>query len=161
MKSHPSFRGSGLAFLLAQVGAHAAMRFQQKLAPISLSAPHVGMLRALHDVAGMSQQQLASLLGIHPSRLVAMVDELEGRKLVVRRASPDDRRSHALQVTEDGKKILVEVMRLASKHQDELCAALDAKEREQLTALLERIADQQGLTPGIHPGFRTLGRKDV
>jgi DNA-binding MarR family transcriptional regulator len=160
MKSRQSPGGGGLAFLLAQVGAHAAMRFQQKLAPLALSAPHVGMLRALRDAAGMSQQQLATLLGIHPSRLVALIDELEARGFLERQASPDDRRSHSLRVTEDGKKALAEVMRIANKHQAELCAALDAKERGQLAGLLERIVEQQGLTPGVHPGFKLMGRKD-
>jgi len=160
MKTRPSARGSDLAFLLAQVGAHAAMRFQHKLAPLSLSAPHVGMMRALSGAAGMSQQQLAALLGLHPSRLVALVDELESRGLVERHASPDDRRSHSLQVTDAGKKALADVMRIASKHQDELCAALDPKEREQLAGFLERIVEQQGLTPGVHPGFKVLGKKD-
>jgi len=39
-----------------------------------------------------------------------------------------------------------------------LCEALGAEEREQLAGMLRRIADQQGLRPGVHPGFRTLGR---
>jgi hypothetical protein len=39
-----------------------------------------------------------------------------------------------------------------------LCAALTDEEREQLAALLKRIADQQGLRPGVHPGFGRLPR---
>src|SRR5262245_66657259 len=107
MKSRQPARNGGVAFLLAQIGAHAAMRFQTKLAPLSLTPPHVGMLRALDDAAGMSQQQLASLLGIHPSRLVALIDELEGRGLVERRAGPDGRRRHSLEVNEGGKEALL------------------------------------------------------
>ena len=150
-------RSGHLSFLLSQLGAHAAMRFAQLLAPLGLSPPHSGILRALQQSSGMSQQQLASLLRLHPSRLVALVDELEARGLAERRESPDDRRSHALQVTEQGRKMLAEIHRIGAKHQDELCAALDAKEREQLALLLERIANQQGLTPGVHPGFSRLG----
>jgi DNA-binding MarR family transcriptional regulator len=152
-------RSGPTAFLLSQVGAHAAIRFAQKLGPLGLAPPHVGILRALSESAGMSQQQLATLLGLHPSRLVALVDDLEGRGLAERRESPDDRRTHALALTEDGKKALAEAMRISSKHQDELCAALDAKERELLAQLLEKIAQQQGLTPGVHPGFSKMGKK--
>jgi hypothetical protein len=36
---------------------------------------------------------------------------------------------------------------------------LKAEERQQLHALLTRIADQQGLIPGVHPGYRTLDTK--
>jgi hypothetical protein len=30
-------------------------------------------------------------------------------------------------------------------------------ESEQLRGFLQRIADEQGLTPGVHPGFSRLG----
>jgi DNA-binding MarR family transcriptional regulator len=136
------------------------MRFAKSLGPLGLSPPHAGILRALHESSGMSQQQLATLLNLHASRLVALVDDLEARGLAERTISPDDRRSHALQLTEDGRTRLAEIMRLASKHEDELCAALDGKEREQLAQLLGRIAEQQGLTPGVHPGFSAMGKKE-
>jgi hypothetical protein len=32
--------------------------------------------------------------------------------------------------------------------------SLDKEERQQLTALLKKIADAQGLAPGVHPGYR-------
>jgi orotidine-5'-phosphate decarboxylase len=48
--------------------------------------------------------------------------------------------------------------RVAREHQQALCAALDPQEQEQLARMLRRIADQQGLTPGVHPGYRMLGR---
>jgi hypothetical protein len=46
----------------------------------------------------------------------------------------------------------------AREHQEDLLAALSAPEREQLGELLRRIAGQQGLTPGVHPGFKGSGR---
>lgn len=41
------------------------------------------------------------------------------------------------------------------------CRALSEDEHRQVKALLERVAEQQGLGRGIHPGFRRLrpGRK--
>lgn len=135
------------------------MRFAQQLGPLGLSPPHVGMMRALSESAGMSQQQLATLLGLHASRLVALVDELESRGLAERRESPDDRRTHALVLTDEGKKALSAALRIGTKHQDALCAALSDDEREQLGRLLEKIAEQQGLTPGVHPGYRRMGKK--
>jgi len=44
----------------------------------------------------------------------------------------------------------------ARSHQESIGESLDADEREQLAALLLRIADQQGLRRGVHPGFRSL-----
>ena len=73
------------AFLLAQLGAHAASRFAEKLGALELTPPDAGILRLLRVAAGLSQQELAAKLQIHPSRLVAILDNLEKRGLVERR----------------------------------------------------------------------------
>jgi DNA-binding MarR family transcriptional regulator len=149
-KQHP-------AFLLAQVGAHAAMQFAERLGVLELTPPDAGILRLLRSSAGLSQQELAAKLGIHPSRLVAILDNLEKRKLVERRPNPDDRRLYSLHLTKDGGDILQQIGKVAQQHQDALLSALKKEEREQLAALLLRIADQQGLVHGVHPGYQRLG----
>lgn len=48
-----------------------------------------------------------------------------------------------------------EVGRIARAQSEAICAARTHEERAQLTALLlARIADEQGLTPGVHPAFQ-------
>jgi DNA-binding MarR family transcriptional regulator len=148
---------SGPAFLLSQVGAHAAARFAERLAPLDLTPPYAGILKVIHDGGGLSQQSLCEKLGMFPSRLVVLLDELQERGLIERQASPTDRRSHALHLTRGGCEALAQIGRIGREHQESLCAALDESERTTLTDLLTRIAEQQGLTPGVHPGYRTLG----
>jgi DNA-binding MarR family transcriptional regulator len=147
----------GLAFLLSQVGAHAAAKFAERLEPIGLKPAHAGILRVIKQADGLSQQALGEKLGIFPSRLVAVLDELEQRGLVQRRDRSNDRRSYALCLTDAGREALERIGRIAREHQDTLCAALDESERAQLAGFLTRIAAEQGLTPGVHPGFRKLG----
>jgi hypothetical protein len=36
---------------------------------------------------------------------------------------------------------------------------LDEGERAQLLALLRRLAEEQNLTPAVHPGYRRIGRR--
>ena len=134
------------------------MKFAERLAPLGLAPPHAGILWSLANSGGQTQQALAEHLGVLPSRLVALVDELESRGLVERRSNPEDRRSHELHVTEGGRSALEAIGRIARAHQESLCEALSATEREQLAALLLRIAEQQGLRRGVHPGFKRLGR---
>lgn len=150
---------TNLPFLLAQVGAFAAMRFAEKLERLELSPPHAGILGLLRRSAGQSQQDVAETLGMFPSRMVAFVDELEKKGLIERRSNPDDRRVYALFITAAGEKALREIGRVNAEHLESLCAGLDATEREQLAGLLERIARDNGLKPGVHPGFSRLGRK--
>ena len=85
-------RGPGAAFLLAQLGAHAASRFAVRLSEVDLVPAHAGIFRILSATPAISQQALATALGTVPSRLVALVDDLEARGLVERRAHESDRR---------------------------------------------------------------------
>jgi DNA-binding MarR family transcriptional regulator len=147
----------GAAFLIAQVGAHAAGRFAERVEDLGLTPPEVGLLRMIAGAPGRSQQSVAADMGVVPSRVVAILDALDHKGLVERRPGVPDRRHHALHLTGDGRRVLTRLRQLARAHDDDLCAALDPAERAQLAALLQRVADQQGLTPGVHPGHRQLG----
>ena len=91
----PATGPAHVAFVLTQVGALAAMGFADQLAPLGLTPAHAGLLRAVAADPGRSQQAVATELGVLPSRLVALVDELEQDGLVERRRNPGDRRHHA------------------------------------------------------------------
>ncbi len=145
------------AFLLAQLGAHAAGQFAERLRLLELTPADAGILRLLRVEAGPSQQELAARLNIHPSRLVAILDNLEKRGLVERTAHTRDRRLYSIQLTKDGNEILEQIGKVAREHQDALLSALDKEEREALAALLLKIADQQGLVRGVHPGYQQSG----
>jgi DNA-binding MarR family transcriptional regulator len=147
------------AFLLAQLGAYAASKFAERLGALDLSPPHAGILRAVSASGGISQQALADHLRILPSRLVILIDQLEERGMLERRADPADRRSYALHLTEQGSETLKSIGRLARDHQEALLVTLTTDERETLASLLRRVAEQQGLRPGVHPGFARLQAK--
>src|SRR5258707_7484303 len=156
--SKRSPRGTrGVGFLLAQIGAHAASKFGKRLEALKLTPPQAGILGVLGRESGLSQQALADLLGMFPSRLVAVLDDMQRAGLVERRPHPSDRRVSALYLTAAGKKALQAVGRVAKQHETEICAALNPDEREILEKLLVRIAEEEKLRPGIHRGYRRLG----
>ncbi|MCP2340331.1 MarR family winged helix-turn-helix transcriptional regulator [Actinomadura rupiterrae] len=146
----------GAAFLLAQLGAHAAGVFAERIKVLDLTPPQAGLLRMLKANPGGSQRELADRLGMPPSRFVPFVDKMEQRGLVERRRNPDDRRLHALYLTEAGESLLGELIPIAIEHETDLTSALSPGEHQQLTELLRRIADERGLTPGVHPDFRSV-----
>jgi DNA-binding MarR family transcriptional regulator len=152
-----------LAFLLTQVGAHAAVRFGERISRLNLTPPDAGILRMLGASGGLSQQELSTRLSIHPSRLVAILDSLEEKRLVERQANTEDRRQYALHLTEKGQGALREIGRIGLEHTESLCASLTAAEREKLGELLQKIATEQGLSPGVHPGYRRMkpGTKEL
>lgn len=152
----PAAQPSGVAFFLAQVGAVAASRFAERIAELDLTPPQTGLLRAVAQHPGSSQRELGTRLGLFASRVVTFVDELEERGLVRRERSRTDRRQYALYLTDQGQALMGEIATIARAHDDELCQSLEEADRVLLASLLGRIADQQGLSPGVHPGYRNL-----
>jgi DNA-binding MarR family transcriptional regulator len=104
------------------------------------------MLTRLAAHEGLSQQALGELIGLNPTRMVFLVDELEQRGLVERRRNTADRRSYALYLTPQGRDTLQQVQAAGSRHQDEIGASLTQAERSQLASLLRRLATEQGIT---------------
>jgi DNA-binding MarR family transcriptional regulator len=145
------------AFLLAQLGARAASQFAERLRVLDLTPADAGILRLLRVAAGPSQQELAAKLQIHPSRLVAILDNLEKRGVVERRPNPEDRRLYSLYLTKNGGEVLEKIGKVAREHQEALLSALNREERDELAALLLKVADQQGLVRGVHPGYQRMG----
>ncbi|HEV8036713.1 MarR family winged helix-turn-helix transcriptional regulator [Yoonia sp.] len=87
----------------------------------------------------ISQSSLARMLGIERSGLVAIIDELERRKLLTRSVVPDDRRIQALVATPDGQLAYHDTLATVQAHEDRLLADLTASDKETLMELLKKI----------------------
>jgi DNA-binding MarR family transcriptional regulator len=155
MKSSKS-RPSGAAFFLTQLGAHAAERFGERIEVLGISRPHAGILRMISTAPACNQQGLAERLGVLPSRMVILIDELAKKGLVERSRSQTDRRHSELALTKAGGQMLDKLSKLAAEHEAALCAALTIEERDTLATLCRKIVAHQGLTPDVHPGYRKL-----
>lgn len=152
-------RVPGAGFLLSQLGSHSSRLWKQRLSTLGVDPRQVLLLRHVAAAEGQSQQALGEVLQIPPSRMVALVDELEETRLLERRANPADRRARALHLTPEGRQLLDKVMTLSAEHEAQLCKGLTAEERRQLVALLNRLVGAQGIPEGVHPGF-AAGRSD-
>jgi DNA-binding MarR family transcriptional regulator len=152
-------RVPGAAFLLSQLGSHSSRLWKQRLSTIGVDPRQVLLLRHVAAAEGQSQQALGEALRIPPSRMVALVDELEKSRLLERRANPDDRRARALHLTQEGRQLLDKVMNLSAEHEAQLSTGLTAGEHAQLVSLLKALVAAQDIPEGVHPGF-AAGRTD-
>ena len=155
MKSPPQ-RPTGAAFLLAQLGSHASGRFAERIAHLGITPAHAGILRFIARTPGLNQQRLAKFLGVLPSRMVLLIDELADKGLVQRRRSTKDRRHSELVLTKKGERKLKKLSTIVVAHEADLCGALTREERDTLARLGRKIVHHQGLTPDVHPGYRNL-----
>ncbi|AHI00320.1 MarR family transcriptional regulator [Kutzneria viridogrisea] len=152
---------TGVGFLLSQMGVFVSDGFAERVAALGLTPPQVGVLRLISQTPGLSQQALADRLGILPSRMVGLVDDLEARGLVERSRNPQDRRLYALHPTERGWETLASVSVIAVEFEREVCAPLSEREAGVLTDLLRRLADGHELPVGVHLGYRHLTEGDA
>lgn len=142
-----------VGFTLSQLGYAVSRRFHETLAPVGLEPRQFALLRHIALAEGRTQQAFGETLQIPASRMVALIDELEGRGLVERRTNPTDRRARALHLTDGGRALLAEAFALAVGLEKVLCAGLRREEQASLLDLLHRVAVNLGLADGAHPGL--------
>ena len=156
-----AFSPDATAFLFVQLGAHAADRFGERVASLQISPRQAGILRLIAMIPACNQQDLARRLGVLPSQMVLLIDELSEKKLVERQRSTEDRRVSFVCLTNKGERLTEKLSSLAHEHGREFCSALTAKELRTLHNLCCKLADRHGLAPGVHPGYRKLFRQQA
>ncbi|MFN2612610.1 MAG: MarR family winged helix-turn-helix transcriptional regulator [Solirubrobacterales bacterium] len=144
---------SSLAFLLSQVGIFSSRRFHQAIGEIDLHPGWFLVLNVVDATEGSSQQEIAEATEVPPSRMVAIVDELEQRGLVERRPHPGDRRIRALYLTANGRRVLGKGRQIAREHDRRMANGMSAEEHRRLVELLQKLSQNQGLGSGVHPGL--------
>lgn len=111
-----------------------------KMKGFELRPAQFSVLAIIQANPGLKQSRVSEALGINRANFVALLDELEKRKLARRAPSPDDRRSNALYLTPKGEAFLEEALRhLQAQHERRLEGVLGETGKRQLLALLQKL----------------------
>ena len=113
-------------------------RTAQALESIGLTTAMFAVLNVLGAREDMIQQQLSADMGMDPSAMVKLINELEEAGLAERRRRPNDRRAWEVRITPMGRHALQRAKPLAATVEDEILAGLNASERRQLLLLLRQ-----------------------
>ncbi len=113
-------------------------RTAEALDGIGLTPATFALLNVLGARDGAIQQQLSSDMGIDPSAMVKLINELETAGRAERRRRPGDRRAWEVLITRDGRDALEQARRAASQVEDEVLSGLADAERRRLMTLLRR-----------------------
>jgi DNA-binding MarR family transcriptional regulator len=122
-------------------------RAADALATVGLTPALFGLLNVIGAREGAIQQELGAAMGIDPSTMVALIDQLEGAGLAKRRPSPRDRRAREVVITAKGRRLLERARGLINQVDDEVLGGLSAAERKQLTGLLRRALESAPAQP--------------
>lgn len=98
-----------------------------------------GVLVIIEANPDLKQSDLARATHLDRSTVVTVIDNLERRGLVDRRASPHDRRSNALRLTAEGTALLRKLKREVTQHEKRLLKNFSAAERQSLFKLLQKV----------------------
>jgi len=130
---------AGCGLLIFRLARASAGRMGRGLSASGLRWPEFAVLHHLDAQGATDQRGLARALRIHPSNLVAVLDQMERRDLLARRADPADRRRHRVELTGAGRSALARAREETERAELELLAPLSPRERRRFHALLVRL----------------------
>lgn len=106
----------------------------------NITPPRFSALVIIGRNKGLKLTELAEVLGIARSGVVALVDTLSEMGYVDRLNVPGDRRAYGLALTPLGKKDLRQIEQAVRKQDQRVAHRLTPEERQQLLALLDKLA---------------------
>src|SRR5436189_2712132 len=113
-------------------------RIAVALESIGLTPALFGVLNVLGARDGAIQQEIALSMGIDPSTMVTLIDDLESAGLAKRRRHPIDRRAREVSITPKGRRQLERGRQMATQVENEVLRGLTDAERRELLTLLRR-----------------------
>lgn len=120
-------------------GRGRAPRFPAVAAQLGLAPKQLGVLWKLEPGASLPMRAIGESLHCDASYVTDLVDRLEERQLIERRASPEDRRVTLIALTPDGERCREKALALLYEPPEEF-DALDDEELRQLGDLLGKVA---------------------
>jgi DNA-binding MarR family transcriptional regulator len=112
---------------------------QETLAPWDITPSQFRALRVLHHHEALRLSDLSERLHIAPRSATEVVDALQERGLVERRADPGDRRATLVQLTEHGTSILDAIRVARGTEAERVFDRLSPADRDQLARILRQL----------------------
>jgi DNA-binding MarR family transcriptional regulator len=125
-------------------------RTAEALNSVGLTPALFALLNVLGAREGAIQQQLSSDMGIDPSAMVKLIDDLERAGLAERRRRPGDRRAWEVAITPKGRRSLDRARGVVRQVENEVLGGLTSGDRHQLLMLLRRAL----VSAPPHPPWR-------
>lgn len=116
--------------------------FLQEVGELGITPVQFGALQSVSNQPGIDQRSLASSIALDTSTTGGVVDRLEARGWLERRAAPTDRRVRQLVLTDAGQAALAEVTPAMERAQEQILAPLTERQRVEFMRLLQQLVAQ-------------------
>ncbi|MCS0495662.1 MarR family transcriptional regulator [Ancylobacter sp. MQZ15Z-1] len=128
-----------LGFLLHDVARLLRKRFEQRAKESGLTRTQWQTLAYLSRNEGIQQGCLADMLEVEPITLARVVDKLEQRGLIERRAHPTDRRVWLLYLREGARPLIEQMHVVGDATRHDALEGLSAEKRRSLVEALSMM----------------------
>jgi DNA-binding MarR family transcriptional regulator len=119
--------------------------FLDECRAFDLTPLQFSILAALDRFGAMDQARLGGVTALDRTTIVVVLTKLEERGLTTRSQSAKDKRSKIVDITDDGRATLRQVLPSVRTVQERIFSPLTPRERTQLIALLSKIADENNV----------------
>lgn len=113
--------------------------FDRRMRKLGLTRAQWLALTRLHRRPGASQQELADMMEIEKAPAGRILDRLQDKGWIERRADATDRRINRIYLTERGERIHAAMLPIAAATVDEALADLSRQEQDRLIGLMMRV----------------------
>jgi MarR family transcriptional regulator, transcriptional regulator for hemolysin len=113
--------------------------FDRRVRRLGLTRAQWLVLTRLHRRPGASQSELADMMEVEKASAGRMIDRLETKGWVVRRAQEGDRRVNRVYLTPEAERVHKRIWRIAEGTVEDALGGLSAPEVVQLMKLLARV----------------------
>lgn len=127
-------------YVLGWISATGLAFYERSLAPLGIKAPHVSVLVILEAEGEMVQARLSDRLRIDKATMVAVLNDLEGKKWIARSPHPNDGRAYLVRITAAGTKALAGIKDISDEGTQAFFAALSPAEQKTFHELLIKLA---------------------
>ncbi|RKT86980.1 DNA-binding transcriptional regulator, MarR family [Saccharopolyspora antimicrobica] len=139
-QTRPQLLADDIGFLLSRAGGMVLGAVNKALVPLGLKVRSYSVLvLACEHEQGVNQRGVAATMGLDPSQIVGLIDELEDRGLVARTPDPADRRNRLIAATDEGRRVRDEAQALVDQAHSGYFEGLSAKAVVELRETLKRI----------------------
>ena|SRR3990170_1178887 len=137
-----------LLYLIKQVELAVRSHLEAAVSPYGLTSLQYTALTVLERHPGMTSAELARNSFVRAQTMAQMTTQLEGRDLIKRDRDPQSRRQFKLQLTDNGRDVLVALRDEVAAVERDMLAGLTSAEAQQLRAALRACRVALG---GRHP----------
>src|SRR5215210_4099780 len=128
-----------IGVMISDVARLLRTAFDRRVRRLGITRAQWLVLTRLHRRPGASQSELAEMIEVEKATAGRMIDRLEAKGWVERRAQPDDRRIKRIYLTAEAERVHKRIWRIAELTVDDALGSLSTRDRAQLLNLLARI----------------------